>query len=296
MKNKKTLASVLAILIALALIAGSTMAWFVVGGTGDTGAVKAGNIAFTAGLLPVNDPSATTSGFYLQNGFVVTYNSDTNLSTDVLLQPGVNWPDAAYDLSDAQCGIVNTGSLSEVIQISNVSLTTTLADGTVMGPGQSGVLCNLIVPPTQNNIDLLDGGSAFISTVDGNTYVMLNPGQTLDAYIQIDMTTNASPSKFYTGPGPLWENTAPLADVTLTQYLGAGYMDCTVSVSDSFVSTQLMDGALLDIFGIADDGNGSIDTLVMASPAYDMANLLVGNVGAAAYFGAGLDQPFTPAV
>lgn len=78
LKNKKSMASVCAILVALALIAGSTMAWFVIEGSTPSSRVTAGNLGLDVSSVSpfvMCDPNNPVIGQYSNSGVDPTDNT-----------------------------------------------------------------------------------------------------------------------------------------------------------------------------------------------------------------------------
>lgn len=263
LKNKKSLTSLATILIALAVIASSTYAWFVVVSKGPEGSVDVG-----------------------------TLNMKTeNVFNDVVdAQPGNIYP------ADLGAGYIkNTGSLNLVTSLSDVNPTITrylkvdntkpnsdwktgprlfgyiqnpddmLADAGYAGV-EGAVKVKIAIPPTADNIQALTvDNTAFLyndsSDYDGNWYLALTPGTKLDIAVVVDFKTNAYP-----------ENVTDFTDPATCVYIDNTYMGCKVEFESSdWLGVQFdMKDAIASLYGLTPDAAGDVLYADIANSNWDV--------------------------
>ena len=253
LKNKKTLASVAAILVALALIAGSTMAWFVLNGDIPDAKYTAGNLDLA--IVNIATPQK----------------SDDDGNYTEWLQPGDLW--GAVDGDGEVFGTIeNTGNLPIVIKLGSLVVTRQYKDDVFpstnpisqmtkeANPGVPGaVIARLLFPATELNQEMFSitlpedpedidpdanyGPFAYIGVdKSGSYYLFLAPGIKVDAALVIDMKTNAYFSVL-DGPHP-------------ELYLDNTYMDCEIGFAEgqAWIATQgQKSDAWCDVFGLTPD-------------------------------------------
>ena len=287
LKNKKCLASIAAILVALALVAGSTMAWFVLRGDLGIDTIDVGYLdlefenVFGDYIFDTTDPNYKPAEPGELIGFSFLINSDNTLKDDPadyveeILDSQWGTPTGIFtSIEDFAWGkIWNRGNLSIVIQLNaDTAVTRKYRDpdpnafpSVAFRPGSAAadvskqlvtlnpanpadvpyingvpgaVITKLVIPPTQNNVDVFTDANVVLyqSDVTGYYYLVIDPGFCVDVAVIVDLKTNAS-TTVLTGPTP-------------RKYLDNTYMECQIDAGFNYVATQGMQtGAWADIFG-----------------------------------------------
>lgn len=252
LKNRKSLSSIAVILLALALIASSTYAWFVVGGGGADGSVDVGTLDMKTENVFVDVQNAQPGDIYpgdLSNaGYIEntgTLNLVTSLGDSIPKVTRYYEVDTTKPNSDWKTGPRLFGYTQNLGDM----LTSAGYDGV-----DGAVLVKVAIPPTANNIQALTVDYTALlyndsPDYDGNWYLTLTPGTKLDIAVVVDLKTNASP-----------QNVADFSDPATCVYLDNTYMGCLVEFeSTDWVGTQFdMKDAIASVFGLTPDAAGDV--------------------------------------
>lgn len=217
LKSKKGLMSVCSIMVAVALIAGSTFAWFTSSAAGPEGDFQAGTLKVVF-EQPTNFVPVPDNNLGLQPGDYVTGVNVGNLParpTDPT-DPDYAAEMAAYEAAlnavpNVNWGhIKNEGTLPMLVKVNqNIKVTCNRnANGDVvanyvMPKAQNGVIFGLTIPLTTKNMltynDMSTGATGpdsyvfqFVNRANGEVYFLMDPGTDLQVDCVIDMKTNAS--------------------------------------------------------------------------------------------------------
>ena len=286
LKNKKALSSVAAILVALALIAGSTMAWFVIEGGGIVGGGTAGYLDFEVKFNA--DPETVWEAGDPGSVWPMYADADTlaTLYTETELNQMFGW-------------IENTGNLSILIKLGSVLQTKVFWDcpdrnlvrpvianrvearggtgpsanmtanptGYVLPAEDNGVLGSLWFPPTPQNLEMAVNGMAIYES-NGDWYLFLDPGAWVHVALGLDWETNADHS--------VRDNPDPAIS---RKYIDALYMGAQVSFAEDYgwLATQgNYTQAWVDEFGI-DLFTMTAYDLLATGEAFDLGTAFVIN-------------------
>jgi len=261
-----------ALLAALALIAGSTFAWFVIRGDSLEGELEVGVLDYTIDLkVDLNDIIFQPGDYFAPAELFDSY--DQEWITD--------WLNLDADQEAALGSIKNTGNLNIIIKIGDGLEVTryfkdNLADVHEKGMGRidqmiadpagypgfpGAVLCQLAFPPTQKNIDAIVSDAVALFYVDASDdyYLALEVGAEVDVAFVIDLKTNAG---------------LAVKAATPDLYLDNTYMASSVNFGDGWLATQFdQHDAWKEVFdpSLTADFTAMIDWMLadMGIPGYD---------------------------
>jgi hypothetical protein len=282
LKNNKILASGIMMMIAIAMMASATYAWFVLEGKVGGDPLEAGRLGLDIKLDidEIDDDYLQPGFFYGIDGLTVEQlgrTLPTNANGDVdfsgINMDALNW---GY--------IKNTGNLIMMIKLSmsgnlevmrNFKYSTTstsINDDVIPSDPYAGVpgaiTYNMIIPDTTANKQVFTEGDALMYSVTSEKngvektdyYLMLYPNTKLDASTYIDMSTNAG----YNIKG------SSNAHVPNSLYLDNSYFGCDITPNLTLLATQLYAGrAMADVFGLTYDAEWDYPAVRKEADFYD---------------------------
>jgi len=263
LKNKKALSSVAAILVALALIAGSTMAWFVVKQDVALGNVPVGALGYVAENLWVEPVD-----YLFQPGEVA--GAERLFDNGVYLDES-DWASGTYDALIDELGYIeNNGTLNIIIQLGaaesanvmriyedpndefpSTAQYTDLIEVAPYPAVPGAVGMSLILADTPDTVAAFTGDTEVLVDENGLFYLKMAPGDKIHAVLVVDLKTNAS--------------YAVLESLNFERYLDNTYAECEIDYEGSWYATQDdMDDAKFDVFGASSFTAVDLNALSMA--------------------------------